>query len=167
MKTAKILISFILILTVAFSALLSGCGAKDDDADKQADGTAANISAVPADSVPATDAPSDTAETEAPYVNPVEGLETVGEDLKVALDESGLSMREYKLLKANLYTDAAGKEYNWFEFYNACIRGELKLTDPAVVEFAQSLIEDFENQDLPLEKEQAETLINAAKGLNG
>ena len=168
MKNIIRIICAIIIVSLAVS-LLASCGedAKGTDSAASSGDTAASDVST---SESAADTAEDTqdADTGDSYVNPLEGLETVAEDLSDAEDdEGGISMREYKYLKTVVYTGEDGSEYNWLQFYNACVKGELKLADPAVAEYARACLEDFEAMEFSAIAEQAKTIVDAAAGLNG
>ena len=173
MKKITYIVVFALI-AVLTTALLAGCGTEDE---KPADDTGASTDVQSAENtpsdvtadVPSTDAPSDSiSDTESTaYANPLEGYETLSEDYSVANDENGVSMREYKFYRTHQFDKGDGTTYSWFQFYNACVTGELKLNDPAVIEYAEDCYDFFEDNEVPRELEHAKTLLDAAKGLAG
>ncbi len=168
--TLRILCAVLITALSASALLLSGCSG-DGEAETSAD--------VPA--TPSTEEITDTAEpapvstdteaakdgSEKPGGNPLEGLETVSEDLKVSYEEGGMTLREYKLFKTFLFDAEDGTQYNWLQFYNACIKGELDPSDPNVLEYAKNCLEYFEEYGSdPSRIAQAQSVIDAAKGLN-
>ncbi len=173
MKKTALIIIFALVAALTAS-LLAGCGAdnKDGNADTDAKTEAQSAENAPADTdkSPDTDAPAQSdAQTDggATYVNPLEGYETLSEDYSVANDENGVSMREYKFYRTHQFDKGDGTTYSWFQFYNACVTGELRLNDQAVVEYAEDCYDFFEDNEVQRELEHAKTLLDAAKGLAG
>ena len=169
MKTTKFLLIFALVAALSASLFLAGCGSDSKDApsaDTAVQSTAAGTDS--ASSGTTSDSGSAAPQTEdapdVPYVNPLEGKETVSEEFAVG---ENLSLRQYKLLKSMLFEDKGGKSYNWYEFYNACIRGEIKLTDTDAVTYAGDSFEFFEEFGMENEMAQAQTVVDAAKGLAG
>ncbi len=166
-KTAKIMTGVMLILTITVLAFCS-CGGSDakktkpdnvPDTSVVTGGTAADTSERSADG---SDAVSETEDDG--YVNPLEGAETVSEEIELN-EEEGMSMAEYRLLKKSYFT-AGDKKYTWFEFYNACVTGELKLTDPNVADFINECNDVFVENEFKTEADQAAVLVEALKGLN-
>ena len=146
-----------------------------------ADSTSADITSADstsADTAATTDAPDVTAEPvstdenteEVPlddsYVNPLEGLEMLSEDTSVANDDNGITLREFKFYRNHQF-EKNGVTYHWFSFYNACVKGELRLSDPDVVNYARECYEFFEENDVEREIAHAKTLIDAAEKLAG
>ena len=165
MKLTKIILIFVLTAALAAPLFLAGCGSDEADADSAAPSDkTADTTGVTWDTA---DAPDTTAQTTDPdYDNPLEGLETISEDTSVSNDPYGISLRELKFYK-NQKFEKDGATYYWLEFYNACVRGELKLTDPDVVTYAEECLEFFEENDIDREVTHAKTLLDAAKGLAG
>ena len=175
MKITKILLVFVLIAALAAPLFLSGCGtesgnetaAQSDgaapDTEKSADSTGAADSTANS----AADSSTDTAEPEAPYTNPLAGTETIPEpEIKVENNDGGMTMREYKFFKTHLFEAKDGTKYNWFQFYNACVTGKIRLDDAEVLSFAEECFDFFEDNEFA-QRDNAETLVNAAKGLIG
>ena len=175
MKITKIILVFVLIAALAAPLFLAGCGteggnetaAQTDgavpDTGKSADSTGAADSS--ADS--SADSVTDTAEPGTPYTNPLEGTETIPEpEIKVENDDGGMTMREYKFFKTRLFEAKDGTKYNWFQFYNACVTGKIRLDDAEVLSFAEECFDFFEDNEFA-QRDNAETLVNAAKGLIG
>ena len=79
----------------------------------------------------------------------------------------GMTLREYKFYKTHLFEAKDGTQYNWFQFYNACVTGKIRLDDTEVLSFADECFEFFDDNDIPVQRDNAETLVNAAKGLIG
>ena len=192
MKTVRIILCMLLTVAVVSAALLlASCGSEPE---KAADAAESSEATEDADITGADDAQSSSetgAETEAatagseteteatpagseaetepgatgePYENPLEGFETVSEELEID-EENGMSMAEYRLLKRMLFTTGE-KEYTWFEFYNACVSGELRLTDPDVAEYLNECSGIFAENGFENEAAQANAILEAMKGLN-
>ena len=176
MKHTKLFLTVILVLALSASLFLAGCGS--DSGSESAAGitdeqsAAPDTTGTPSQTAPDTaeqssEAPSDSTTEETPYVNPLEGYAELPEDISVSNEEGGISMREHRFYKTSVYEKEDGTAYNWFQFYNACVRGELRLDDPAVLDYAEMCLEFFTEYDVPAQQPNAETLINAAKGLIG
>ena len=158
------LISLLIITALAAALILSSCGASGD---KSAETDAA---ATETEAATDTGTETDAVDTDQPetaddsYVNPLEGAETVSEEFEMN-EENGMSMTEYKFLKRAFFSKG-DKDYNWFQFYNACVRGELKLTDAEVADYIKDCSELFAENEFETEAAQAESLHEALKGLN-
>ena len=166
------IISLLIITALAAALILSSCGSRPEDRSAETDPAATETEA-PVETEAATDTEKEaetSGETEQPetaddnYVNPLEGAETVSEEFEMT-EENGMSMEEYKFLKRAFFSKG-DKDYNWFEFYNACVSGELRLTDVEVADYIKDCSELFAENDFESEAAQAEILLEALKGLN-
>ncbi len=169
MKLTKIIIILVLIAALAAPLFLAGCGSDEADAQTAAPSDkTSDTTGVSWDTADAPDTAEQTTEqtTASDYVNPLEGLETISEDTSVTNDDSGISLRELKFYR-NQQFEKNGVTYHWFSFYNACIRGELKLTDPDVVTYVEECYEFFEENNVAKEIVHAKTLLDAAAQLAG
>lgn len=175
MKITKLLLVFVLIAALAAPLFLSGCGteggnetaAQSDSAAPDTEKSADSTGAADSTANSAADSSTDTAEPEAPYTNPLAGTETIPEpEIKVENDDGGMTMREYKFFKTHLFEAKDGTKYNWFQFYNACVTGKIRLDDAEVLSFAEECFDFFEDNEFA-QRDNAETLVNAAKGLIG
>ena len=143
MKSNVVRIICLAVLASLFAALLASCGSSGRNSEVSGSGDAA------------------------PYVNPLKGYEKIPVmDIKKELNDGKLDLREYKFLKTNLFT-SGDKTYDWFAFYNACVSGEIKLTDPEAASYASDSFDTFEEFGLTGFKEQANTILDAVKGLAG
>ena len=71
--------------------------------------------------------------------------------------------KSYKFIKNNPFKTEDGYSYNWYEFFNACVTGELNVKDEACQKYAAECLGYFEEFGLDDEASQATTLIEAAK----
>ncbi|MBR6916912.1 MAG: hypothetical protein IKN38_01890 [Clostridia bacterium] len=91
--------------------------------------------------------------------------ETVDERMKASVEPGeGLTLYQIKYINDNLYTEG-GNNYNWYEFYNACVMREITLKgNEAALKYAKGMLAYFEAEGLTDETSQAYTIIDVASG---
>lgn len=162
----KKLICLIIAIIMISSVLLCACGGETKETgtevvtdDATDDATEADTAATHPDTAPADteESAAEPAGTEdAP--NPFEDLETVSEEFSVAdVGTKYDNSRQYNFIKKFRY-QSGDCDYSWYEFYNACIAGEIDFTDPSVAEYAEACLEAFEEYELEDEAAQAKTV---------
>ncbi|MBQ7714585.1 MAG: hypothetical protein IJT70_01815 [Clostridia bacterium] len=159
-KLSSIILALLLALSVA---LFAGCGDKEKGDPQGTEN--ASTGSVQTSTDPGSAETPDKESANALQSEALEGLESVEEDLSGDDVISGkYDSSAYNFLKRSRFS-SGDKEYSWFEFYNACLTGEIDLTDPEAVIFAKRCLEFFTENELEEETAQANSIIEAAKEL--
>ena len=162
MKITKLLAPALAALIIA-SALLVSCSGKPEDTESES-----AVATDPADSETETKNETETeTETEketAPAKYDALPLETVSEEFDSSMIGDRFTTKSYKFIKNNLFTSPDdGSKYNWYEFYNACVRGVLDASSEECRAFIEKCLPYFEEFGLEDEISQANALAEAAK----
>ncbi len=154
----------ILMLVLALSAVaLLGCEKEETapDTTDSAENTA--VATEPVDET--TEEPADTKATPDETFAPIENLEPVATDFSSSDIGTRYSSKGYKYLKANHFKKDDAN-YNWYEFYNACVAGELNVASEDAVSYINKCLDDFSKYGLEDEATQARALLAAAESAN-
>ena len=155
-------ISIILVIAMIICALsFAGCAKGEGD-----DTTAESVTAETAE---ATENETAGDATEAPVTEkipdetfaPIEGLETVSTEF--SKDEIGtkFNSKTYKFIKSKLFKKG-DESLHWYEFFNACVEGEIDVNSVEARSYAESCFDFFTENDLADEAAQAKALLDAA-----
>lgn len=96
------------------------------------------------------------------YVEPITSAETAKEDPKAAVEEGEYNVRAYRVIAKTLFT-RGDKSYNWNEFYNACLSGELNPSGDDAVAYINEIREMFADYELTEQIEEADILLKAVE----
>jgi len=168
----KKLISLIIAIIMISSVLLCACGGDETKETALESETEVVTDDVTDDATEAgtaaTETDAETADTEEgaaepagtkDEANPFEDLETVSEEFSVTdVGTKYENSRQYNFIKKFRF-QSGDNDYSWYEFYNACIAGEIDFTDPSVAEYAETGLEAFEEYGLEDETAQAKTVV--------
>lgn len=160
-------ISVILVIAMIICALsFAGC-AKGEDADTAAESdTAETAEATESETAgetagDVTEAPA-TEKTPDETFAPLEGLETVS--VEFSMDDVGtkFNSKTYKFIKSKLFKNG-DESLHWYEFFNACVEGEIDVTSVEARSYVESCFAFFTESELTDEAAQAKALLDATE----
>lgn len=150
----------LLALAVSASAfVLSGCG---EEADKKASddkAVKAETSATEDDSSETEPAADSENQEETKNVIDLSGYEKTDVDITTEEYKREKSSKVYRRVSLDTFSDGTN-EYNWYEFYNACLDGLIDFSSVEVKMFADGFLEFFTDMGLEEEIAQAQLIVD-------